>query len=82
MKRKEMILSTGKLPQRNLPRISVIRITGRLDMTSADYRGRKATHHANKHLFLTNNNIVDVAKRHTSCKHVRVMNTPLDPIFI
>ena len=44
---KECMLSTGKLPLGGLPRNSVVRITGRPDMTTHDlsccYRGRKAT---------------------------------------
>ena len=34
---KECRLSTGKLPLGGLPKNSVVRITGRLDMTSAGY---------------------------------------------
>ena len=37
------MLSTGKLPLGGLPRNSVVRITDHPDMTSAVYRGRKAT---------------------------------------
>ena len=39
---KECVLSTGKLSPGGLPRNSVARITDRLDMTSAVYRGCKA----------------------------------------
>ena len=45
-------LSAGKLPPRNLPRISVVRINDRPDMTSAVYRGHKAIVQTNKGLNL------------------------------
>ena len=41
---KECTLSTGKLPLGGLPRNYVVRITDRLDMTSAVHCGCKATH--------------------------------------
>ena len=40
---KECTLSIGKMPLGCLPRKSVVRITDRLDMTSAVYTGCKAT---------------------------------------
>ena len=45
------MLSTGKLPPGGLPRNSVIRITDHPDMTSAAYRGCKATNQTNKQNF-------------------------------
>ena len=45
---KRCALSTGNLLRRGLPRNSVDRITDRPDMTSAVYRGRKASTQANK----------------------------------
>ena len=45
---KECTLSTSKLSPGGLPRNSVIRITDLPDMTSAVYRGCKATNRTNK----------------------------------
>ena len=45
------MLSTGKLPLGGLQRKRVVRITDRLDMTSAVYPGCKATNQTNKKLF-------------------------------
>ena len=40
---KECMLSTGKLPLGGFPRKSVVKITGRPDMNSAVYSGRKVS---------------------------------------
>ena len=47
--RKNVHLSTGKLPLGGLPRNSVVRITDRPDMTSAVYLGDKTLNQTNKH---------------------------------
>ena len=49
---KKCTLSIGKLPSGGLPRNSVVRITDCPDMTSAVYRGRKATNRTNKQNFM------------------------------
>ena len=62
---KECTLSSGKPPLGCLSRESVIKITDRLDMTSAVYRGRKASTQTNQtNIYLDNEyNVQGVQKK-------------------
>ena len=57
---KRCALSTGNLLRGGLPRNSMDRITDRPDMTSAVYRGRKASTQTNKtFVYMCINNVTD-----------------------
>ena len=73
------MLSTDKLPMGGLPRNSVVRITDRPDVTSAVYRGHKATNQTNKQMYylyikikgadqLHRNRAADLRFRFRTCK--------------